>query len=143
MAVADGSEVSIEYTLKVEGRVMDTSVGAEPLTYVHGRGELIPGLERELLGMQEGESKQVQVSPDEGYGQVDPGAFLEIQKDQLEPGLEAEVGMLLSGQDDSGRPFHAQIAEISDEALKLDLNHPLAGKTLEFEVKVLSVTPGE
>ncbi|MFQ5990706.1 MAG: peptidylprolyl isomerase [Candidatus Methylomirabilales bacterium] len=140
MAVSSGTKVSIEYTLKLEGEeaVVDTNVGSEPLTYVHGSQQIIPGLERALEGMKIGESKQVKVKPEDGYGVVDQEAFVEVKKDQV-PQDALKVDTQLQGRDSSGRLFHARVVEIKGETVVLDLNHPLAGKTLSFDVKVLDI----
>ncbi|MFQ5656414.1 MAG: peptidylprolyl isomerase [Candidatus Methylomirabilales bacterium] len=140
MAVSSGTKVSIEYTLKLEGEeaVVDTNVGSEPLTYVHGSQQIIPGLERALEGMKIGERKQVKVKPEDGYGVVDQEAFVEVKKDQV-PQDALKVDTQLQGRDSSGRLFHARVVEIKGETVVLDLNHPLAGKTLSFDVKVLDI----
>lgn len=138
-SVSTGMQVSLEYTLRVDGDVFDSNVGGTPLVFVQGTGQIIPGLEKELVGMTAGESKHVTVSPEEGYGPLNPNAFVKITREQLPQDGEPEVGQLLQGTDPQGQPFQAKIHEISDEDVMLDLNHPLAGKTLNFEVKVISV----
>ena len=139
MTVSHGNEVSIEYTLRLKDKqVIDTSVGSEPLTYVHGFHQIIPGLEKELEGLKIGDSKQVTVKPEEGYGFVDQEAFEEVDKEKI-PQDAVKVGAQLQGQDASGKKFSVRVVEIKDKTVVLDLNHPLAGKTLYFEVKVLDI----
>lgn len=141
VTIATGTKVSLEYTLRLEDKtVVDSNVDKEPLTYTQGKNQIIPGLEKELEGMKAGESKQVTIKPEEGYGPVDPRAFQEIGKDRI-PADAREVGTYLQGQDSQGRPFRARVAEVKDKSVVLDLNHPLAGKTLFFTVKVLQVQP--
>jgi FKBP-type peptidyl-prolyl cis-trans isomerase SlyD len=139
MSISAGKEVSIEYTLKLEDQTMvDTNVGDQPLTYTHGSHQIIPGLEKALEGMKIGESKKVTVKPEEGYGPVDPNAFMEADK-KLIPSDALKVDSLLQGQDNNGRAFTARVSEIKEQTVVLDLNHPLAGKTLYFDVKVLNI----
>lgn len=139
MSISEGKEISIEYTLKLEDQtVVDTNVGDQPLTYVHGTHQIIPGLEKALEGMKVGERKEVTVNPEEGYGIINPKAFLEADK-KLIPEDALKVDSLLQGQDDNGRTFTARVSEIKEQTVVLDLNHPLAGKTLFFDVKVLDI----
>ncbi len=139
MTVSSGTRVSIEYTLRLEDKaVIDTNVGSEPLTYVHGSDQIIPGLQKGLEGMRIGESKQVTIKPEEGYGAVNPKDFVEVKKEEG-PQDALTVGAQLEGRDDSGRPFYARVVEVKNQTVVLDLNHPLAGKTLFFEVKILDI----
>ena len=138
-AVSNGAEVSIEYTLKLDDKsVFDTNVGAEPLTYVQGSRQIVPGLEKALEGMKAGESKQVTVQPEEGYGPVQKEAVMEIGKDKI-PGEAQQVGAQVQGQTGDGRVVRARVAEVKDSTVVLDFNHPLAGKTLHFDVKVVNI----
>ncbi|MBI1941279.1 MAG: peptidylprolyl isomerase [Acidobacteria bacterium] len=139
MTVSTGKEVSIEYTLKLADQsVVDTNVGAEPLTYTHGTKQIIPGLEKALEGMAVGESKQVEVAPEESYGVPDASAYREVRKDHVPP--EAmHVGAQLQGRSQSGDVVQARVAMLKEETVILDFNHPLAGKTLYVDVKVLNV----
>lgn len=141
LAIHDNMEVQLEYKLTSDGKVIDATEGREPFKYVHGRGQIIPGLEKQLAGMHAGESKQITVTPEEGYGPVDPKAFVEVPKEQLPQNVKLEVGMGLGGADPDGRPFRATIHELKDKTAVLDLNHPLAGKTLQFDVRVVNIAP--
>jgi FKBP-type peptidyl-prolyl cis-trans isomerase SlyD len=137
--VAEGNEVSIEYTLTLEDKeVVDTNVGGEALTYTQGTGQIIPGLESALEGMKVGESKHVKVPPQEGYGVVNPQAYQEVPKENV-PAEAQKVGAQLMGRDGNGRVVRPRVSEIKDKTVVLDFNHPLAGKTLFFDVKVLDV----
>lgn len=139
--VQDGMNVQMDYTLTVEGKIVDSSQGRGPLKYVQGQGHIIPGLERELLGMHVGDSKDVTVKPEDGYGTVDPQAFIEIPREQLPPNLAPEVGGFVQGMTPGGKQFQARVHEVRDKTVMLDLNHPLAGKTLQFNVKIVDVSP--
>jgi FKBP-type peptidyl-prolyl cis-trans isomerase SlyD len=139
MTVSSGTRVSIEYTLRLEDKaVIDTNVGSEPLTYVQGSDQIVPGLQKGLEGMRIGESKQVTIKPEEGYGAANPKDFVEVKKEEV-PQDALTVGAQLEGRDDSGRPFYARVVEVKNQTVVLDLNHPLAGKTLFFEVKILDI----
>ena len=141
-AIQDGRTVQIDYTLTVDGAVVDSSDGRGPLSYVQGQGQIIPGLERQLVGLHVGDAKEVTVGPDEGYGQMDPKALMEVPKTQLPPDLTPAVGMVLRGTNREGNPFRARIQNVESETVTLDLNHPLAGKTLQFKIKVVDVSTG-
>ena len=139
--VQDNVKVGLEYTLTVDGAVVDTTKERGPFHYVHGKGQMIPGLERELTGLHVGDSKEVTVSPADGYGEVDPAAFVEVPKEQLPKDVAPTVGMILRGVNPDGKNFRAKINEIKEKSVVLDLNHPLAGKTLNFQVKVTDISP--
>ena len=139
MTVSSGTKVSIEYTLRLEDKTaVDSNVDSEPFTYLHGAHQIIPGLEKALEGMKIGERKQVIVTPEEGYGAVNQEAFIEVTKEEF-PQEALKVNALIQGRDARGQPFYARVVEIKDQAVLLDFNHPLAGKTLYFEVKVLDI----
>lgn len=140
-AIQDNMNVALEYTLTVEGEVVDSTDGRGPFHYVHGQGQLIPGLERELTGLHVGDSKEVAVNPGDGYGEIDPAAFVEVPKEQLPKDMAPTVGMILKGVNPDGKNFRAKINEVKDASVVLDLNHPLAGKTLNFQVKVTDISP--
>jgi FKBP-type peptidyl-prolyl cis-trans isomerase SlyD len=141
LTVQDNMDVAMEYTLTVDGAVVDSSKDQEPFHYVQGRREVIPGLEKAMQGLKVGDTKQITVTPEEGYGSVDPSAFAEIPKAQLPAGVSPEVGMVLRGVNPDGQSFQARVKEIKDQTVMLDLNHPLAGKTLNFDIKVTDIKP--
>ena len=140
-AIEKGSTVKLEYTLKDDtGTVIDTNKGQEPLSFTQGEQQLMPGLEKQLTGMHAGEEKKVVLKPEDAYGPTDPGAQAEVPKNVLPP--EAlTVGTRLMARNSAGEARPVTVKEIKDETVVLDLNHPLAGKTLVFEVKVLGVEP--
>ncbi|HSE04911.1 MAG TPA: peptidylprolyl isomerase [Methylomirabilota bacterium] len=139
-AVQNGSTVSIEYTLKSDGgKVLDSNKGGKPLVFVQGQQQIIPGLERELVGMRPGEEKKVVVkAEDGGYGPVVPGAQQEVPKDAI-PKEGLTVGTVLTARSGSGETRPVVVKEIKDKTVVIDYNHPLAGQTLHFDVKVLNV----
>jgi len=136
--IQKGSKVSIHYTLKVEGEVVDSSVGQDPLNYEHGSGDIIPGLEEQLEGLKRGDKKTFIVSPEKAYGQHNPQAVEKLPRSAFKEAGEIQVGQVVSGQV-GDQPFQATIVEANTDEVTLDLNHPLAGKTLNFEVEIMAI----
>ena len=140
--VQDGSIVSIEYTLTDDtGKVVDSNIDKEPLTYLHGSGQIVPGLERELTGMKLGDQKKIVVKPEDGY-RMNPDAFQEIPKDKLPPEAQ-KVGAMLATKGPQGETIAMRVHEVKDKTIVVDFNHPLAGKTLNFDVKVTDIRAAE
>ncbi|MBN2501208.1 MAG: peptidylprolyl isomerase [Anaerolineales bacterium] len=139
LKVKDGQVVSMEYTLKVDGEITDSSEGREPLEFVHGAGNIIPGLEREMTGMAVGESKDVLVAAADGYGEEDEKAFMDVPRDQFPEEIPMKVGTELQVQNQAGQPMYARIDMVGDKSVRLDFNHPLAGRDLHFSVKVVGL----
>jgi FKBP-type peptidyl-prolyl cis-trans isomerase SlyD len=131
--------VTLDYTLKVAGEIVDTSEGGDPIVFLQGHGQIIPGLESALYGMSIGDSKKVEVSPEEGYGEIDEKAFTLIPRDEFPSDIPLEPGVGLRLRDDDGEVMDAQIASVDAENVRLDFNHPLAGKDLQFSVTVLDL----
>ena len=138
-AVAAGMKVQFDYTLTVGTEQVETTKGKQPLEYVHGTNMLIPGLEKELLGMKAGDTKVVTVKSEDAYGPVRPEALREIEKTKLPKDITPQVGMVLEMQDPDGNAYPAVVKEVKDTTFILDFNHPLAGKELKFDVKIVSV----
>jgi len=142
MTVENGKMISLEYTLKGEDKeVIESNKGGDPLVYVHGSNQIIPGLEKGLVGMKEGETKQIEVAPEEGYGKVDETAFLEVPRDNV-PEEAQQVGAQLQTTTKDGNVLRPTVSELKEEAVVLNFNHPLAGQTLVFDVKVLDIQEG-
>jgi FKBP-type peptidyl-prolyl cis-trans isomerase 2 len=137
--IHNGSKVAFNYTLTVEGKLVDTTEGRKALEYTQGDNTLISGLTKQLEGLKPGDEKNIEVKPEEGYGPVDPAAFQEIPLSAVPAGIEPAVGMTLQGHNPSGDTLRARISEVKTGSIKIDLNHPLAGKTLSFKVKILTV----
>jgi len=136
MVVDDGQVVSMHYTLHVDGKLVDTSRGAEPLQFIQGMGHIIPGLEHELYNMRIGESRTITVAAKDGYGEVDSAAFMDVPRDSFPDDIPLQIGMQLELKDKSGHPAHARVDALTDKSVRLDMNHPLAGKQLDFEVNI-------
>lgn len=142
MVVSNGKHVSLEYTLKLDDKsVLESNVGREPMTYIHGAHEIVPGLEKALEGMAIGDKKRVEVKPADGYGDVDPKAFKEVKKSQV-PENAWKVGTQLEAKSPDGQSMFPRVAEVKRDTIVLDFNHPLAGKTLFFDVKILDIRSG-
>ena len=137
--VADGLVVTLEYTLRVDGEILDTSQDNEPIQFIQGEEHIVSGLERELYGMIVGDEKEVLVSPGDGYGEIESDAWMDVPLDEFPPEIPMEIGtqLRLRGEEDETR--HARIATIGKETVRLDFNHPLAGKDLHFSVKVVDL----
>lgn len=139
--VSNGKQVSLEYTLKLEDKtVVESNVGREAMTYTQGAHEIVPGLEKALEGLAVGDSKRVEVRPADAYGDVDPKAFQEVKKSQI-PEKAWKVGTVLEAKSPDGQSMYPRVAEVKSETVILDFNHPMAGKTLIYEIKILDIKP--
>ena len=139
--VKDGSVVSLQYSLSEEnGSLIESNKGKDPLKYTHGSKQIVPGLEKELTGMTVGGEKRVKVKPEDAYGLVNPKAFQEVAKEQI-PAEGMKVGATLAAKGPQGQEIPVRIHEIKEQTVVLDLNHPMAGKTLLFDIKILDVQP--
>jgi FKBP-type peptidyl-prolyl cis-trans isomerase 2 len=137
--VADGKKISIEYTLALDdGKQADSNVGEPPLVYEHGANQILPALERALAGLSVGETKNVTISPKDAYGDVDPTRVKQVAIEEI-PEAARKVDAVLVGVDDKGNQMPVRVQKIDAEKVTLDLNHPLAGRTLTFDVKVLKI----
>jgi FKBP-type peptidyl-prolyl cis-trans isomerase SlyD len=140
MKISNGHVVGIDYSLHLgDGRVVDSSEAGDPLTYLHGEGQIVPGLESALEGLSAGEQKQVVVPPAEGYGEHDPHGVQEVPRGAFPPDFDPKVGMELTAEGPNGEPVPFSIREVKPDAVVIDLNHPLAGETLHFDVTVREV----
>jgi FKBP-type peptidyl-prolyl cis-trans isomerase SlyD len=139
MNVAEKLFVSIDYRLSLEsGEEVDSSVDGQPLGFIAGAGRIIPGLEKALMGRAPGESLKVTLEPEEAYGEIDQGLFQEIPKSRFPDDVEITPGMAFQAQSPRG-PVKITVTGINDDKVTVDLNHPLAGKRLFFDVKVVEV----
>jgi FKBP-type peptidyl-prolyl cis-trans isomerase SlyD len=139
--VANDQVVSLAYELRLEnGEVFDKSEDQAPLEFVQGRGQIIPGLENALYGMQIGEEKEVVISPEEGYGEYDEEDLDVVPRRSFPDHLELNQGMGLRLRDKkTGEVYIAYVSELDEEKAVLDYNHPLAGETLHFQVRVVDL----
>ena len=130
---------SVHYTGTFpNGEVFDSSEGRDPLTYLVGHGQMIPGFEQEMLGAGIGEMRDFTLTPERAYGERDEGAVQQIPREQFPEEMEIEEGMVLGAQSHQG-PIQFTIVSIKGDSVTVDFNHQMAGKTLRFSVKVVSV----
>jgi len=140
-AVANEVVVSMAYKLTVDGEVLDEAGEGDALQFLQGHRNIISGLESQLAGMKVGESKTVKVSPEGGYGVRDEDAIDEIPLTEFPEGVKPEVGMELEVKDEEGNEMYGRVLSLGADTAKMDFNHPLAGKELNFEVKIVGLRP--
>jgi FKBP-type peptidyl-prolyl cis-trans isomerase SlyD len=139
MSITQDQVVSIHYTLRDDaGEVIDSSANGEPLSYLHGHGNLVPGLERELTGRKAGDRLQVKIAPADGYGEYDRELVQQVPRRALKGIGDVKIGMRLQAQTPEGTRA-VTVTHLSGDMVTLDGNHPLAGQNLNFEVEVAAV----
>jgi FKBP-type peptidyl-prolyl cis-trans isomerase SlyD len=139
MKAASGMVVTMHYTLTDDsGEILDSSRGGEPLSYLHGHGNIIPGLEKALEGVIAGHKAKVSVPAEEGYGEKNPEAIFEAPREHFPPDMELKVGERVTADGPEG-PISFMIVSVNDKGAVLDANHPLAGQTLHFDVEIVRV----
>jgi FKBP-type peptidyl-prolyl cis-trans isomerase SlyD len=140
MQIAKDSVVSIDYRLHLgDGKIIDESEPGDPLVYLHGYEEIVPGLEKALEGKKAGESLKVEVAPKDGYGEYDPDGVEEVPREDFPPDMELEAGGIVSATDEDGDDVEFLVKEVRPKTVVIDFNDPMAGKTLHFEVTVREV----
>jgi len=136
----DGDTVKVHYTGTLKnGEVFDTSEEKEPLEFTLGEGQLIPGFEKAVVGMDVGDSAKIDIPTDEAYGEAREDLVINVPKDQLPEGVTPEVGMQLQVNQPNGQPVPVRITKVGDTDLTLDANHPLAGEDLTFDIELVEV----
>jgi FKBP-type peptidyl-prolyl cis-trans isomerase SlyD len=138
-SVQNNKVVSMEYTLQVENEEIDSSKGQDPLQFLVGHGNIISGLEREMIGMKVGDSKDVVIAPADGYGEFDENAFMNVPRDAFPNDMPVEEGAELTVRDDEGQARYARIDAVDGDTVTLNFNHPLAGDELHFNVKIVGL----
>lgn len=140
MQIQDNAVVSIHYTLTNEaGDTIDSSEGAEPLAYLHGAANIIPGLENALLGKAAGDKLTVQVAPEEGYGEHVEELVQQVPQEMFQGVDQVEIGMEFHAESNTGQPIAVTVTEVKDGMVTIDANHPLAGVALNFDVEIVEV----
>lgn len=139
IVVAEGKKVQFDYTLTVDGQVIDTTEGKQPIEFVQGDGTIIPGLARQMEGLKAGDTKSVTVAAEDGYGQVSPDAIKEVPKTAFPEGSDIKVGQVYEFQGEGGAGFPGIVSEVKEQAVLMNFNHPLAGKELKFDIKIVKV----
>jgi FKBP-type peptidyl-prolyl cis-trans isomerase 2 len=135
-----GKRVSVEYSIELDdGTVVESNAGKDPLIYVHGENQLFPILEQALAGLRVNDTKTVKLPAEDGFGPVNADAFLEVELETI-PEEARQVGMLLATDDPaSGNEVYVRVHEVREDKIVLDLNHPLAGKDLRFNVRIIAI----
>ena len=140
MRISEQKVVTMNYEVADDqGQLIDRSEEGGPLAYIHGNGQLIPGLETALEGRGKGDKIAVDVPPEQGYGERDEDGVQIVARNQFDDSVEIEVGMQFEAQDDDEGHQIVTVAAVDGENITLDTNHPLAGKNLRFEVEILDV----
>jgi len=139
--VKDGAVVSFLYTLSgKDGKIIESNKGQEPMKYTQGARQIIPGLEKALAGMKVGEEKRVKVKPEDGYGPINEKAFQEFPKEKI-PADGLKVGAVVVARGPEGQTVPMRVHQINEKTVIIDMNHPMAGKALVFDVKILDIQP--
>lgn len=136
--ISKGKTVKFHYTLTVDTRIVDSTRKGDPVSFVHGSGQMMPGLEARLEGMKDGDKKVLQIPETEGFGPIDPKAVVEVPLEKLPPGAD-KPGIVIAIKSPQGQDMRATVKEIREKVAVLDFNHPLAGKSLEFDVEIIEV----
>ena len=140
LLIGENSVVTVNYTLTDDaGKVLDSSDGSKPMVYLHGAGTIVPGLEKALVGKGAGESLKVRVEPSDAYGELIPDGIKTIERSAFEGVDVVEVGMAFDAEAPDGTEQHIVVTKVEDDTVTIDINHPLAGVTLNFDIKILSV----
>lgn len=137
--VQKGKKITFDYTLTVEGKVIDSSKQQGPITCTQGDGSIIRGLAKQLEGMGLGEEKDITVAPGEAYGYYMRNAQQEVPITKMPKGIEIKVGTMLQGKDSDGKTFPVKVIEVKKSTVVVDHNHPMVGKTLDFHIKILAI----
>ena len=139
--VEDNLVITLDYKLIVEDELLESTEDGEPILFIQGIGQIIPGLENALYGMEVGDQKTVVIQPEDAYGEYDPESLQEAKKEEFSEEVPLDVGTFLDLEDDEGDVLSAQIITAEEDTITLDFNHPLAGKTLTFEITVTDLRP--
>ncbi len=140
LLIGKNSVVTLNYTLTDDaGKVLDSSDGSKPMMYLHGSGQIVPGLEKALVGKTDGDALKVRVEPAEAYGEVIPNGMKTIERAAFEGVDVVEVGMAFEAQAPDGSAQHIMVTKVEGDNVTIDINHPLAGVALNFDVKIENV----
>lgn len=138
--VKENDTVKVHYTGKLSnGQVFDSSEGREPLEATLGQGMLIPGFEKAIIDMKVNEKKTVNIPKEEAYGDIQEGLFHKVDNSQLPEDIKPEIGMGLTSRSEDGKEYQFRIAEVNEDHIIVDGNHPLAGQDLTFELELVEV----
>lgn len=142
LAIGPGTKITLHFALQLDnGELVDSNFERDPATFTVGDGNLLPGFEKALFGMLEGEHKTVVIKPEDGFGQRNPNNIQEIARSQFSPDLELSEGLMLSFADAQKTELPGVVQRFDDEVVVVDFNHPLAGRDILFEVAIIKIEP--
>jgi FKBP-type peptidyl-prolyl cis-trans isomerase SlyD len=146
MKIEKNSVASVTYSLQVDGELIEKTEKENPLIFLVGAGSMIPGFERQLMGKEKGDTYDITIDPEEGYGESDPEAIVDLSKDvfKIDGVLQEDMlqkGKIIPMQDQNGQPLQGVVLDVDDETVKMDFNHRLAGKKLDFTGEIIDVRP--
>jgi len=138
MAIKKNQIIKLNYELKINDEIIDNNLGANPIQFTYGSGDLIPGLEKRIVDMCEGDTKSIHVPADEAYGKYDENLSEVVPKDAFE-GIDLQIGLILEADTENGDVIKATVTEVTNDEVTVDYNHPLAGCDLDFTVTVKEI----
>jgi FKBP-type peptidyl-prolyl cis-trans isomerase SlpA len=142
LTIGPGTQVTLHFALELEdGSVVDSNFDAEPVTFVMGDGNLLPGFEEALLGLQAGDEKSFVIAPEKGFGDYNPENIQEFPRNQFPADVELSEGLVLSFADAQSNEVPGVVQEFDERTVTVDFNHPLAGRDIEFSVRIIDVNP--
>ncbi len=142
MKVSENSKITFHYVIKIDNEIeIENSYETEPATFKMNNQELLPAMEEELMGMEPGEKKEFTLTPDKAFGPVQKEAIIKFPKENLELRKDIQPGMYLDIENNQKETFRGKILEIDDKNVTMDFNHPLAGKTLTYQIEIVDVQP--
>lgn len=142
LTIGFGTEVTLHFALSLEdGSTIDSNFGGEPVTFVVGDGNLLPGFEEALFGLQAGDEKSFVIPPEKGFGAHNPSNVQEFPRDEFPEDVELAEGLVLSFADAQQNELPGMVQEFDDNTVTVDFNHPLAGRDIEFNVRIIDVNP--
>ncbi len=139
VVVSEGKKVKMNFTLESDGKIVDKSFETKPFEFIYGSQSLLPGLQKGVTGLKGGDEKKLVLKPEEAFGLVNPQAVVEVPKDRFAQ-KDIKPGMFFSAPGKNGAPMKGMVKEVRPATVLLDFNHPLAGKTVQFNIKILEVS---
>ncbi len=142
LAIGPGTKVTLHFALQLEsGEIVDSNFERDPAIFTVGDGNLLPGFEKALFGLYEGEHKTLVIRPEDGFGQRNPNNIQEVARSQFSPDLELSEGLMLSFADAQKTELPGVVRRFDDDIVEVDFNHPLAGRDILFEVSIVKIEP--
>jgi FKBP-type peptidyl-prolyl cis-trans isomerase SlyD len=139
MKIKDQMVISLHYTLLIDGEELESTLDGEPITFLQGGGQIIPGLEEALYDMEVGQEGKVVIAPEDAYGIYDPDSVQVVKQEEFSEEVPLDIGTFLDLRDDEGDVLSAQVIDTDEDTVTLDFNHPLAGEELTFQVKISAI----